>query len=405
MMTNSPSLSETLACARKFPHLEQATASTAIGATANARMAGRSIESGVGIVIWEIDGRIIEANDEFLHIVGYDREDLPSGRLRWTDLTPPEWFDRDLLRWMPELKTSESLQPFEKEYFRKDGSRVPVLVGQASFESGNKRVAFVLDLTGRKQAEADARESEERYREVQMELTHANRVATIGQLTTSIIHEVKQPIGAAVACAEAALRFLARRPPDLEKVREALKGIAEMNRRADDVIDRIRALMKKAPDRRERLDINEAIREAIELTRGEAMEDGVIVQTDLAHGLPLIEGDRVQLQQVILNLIMNAVEAMSSASDGTRELLISTRNVELGGVLVGVRDSGPGLTAATLERLFDAFYTTKPSGLGLGLSICRSIIEIHGGRLWATANVPRGAIFEFSIPASPEIRW
>jgi signal transduction histidine kinase len=151
------------------------------------------------------------------------------------------------------------------------------------------------------------------------------------------------------------------------------------------------------------VDINEAIREVIELTRGEAVKNGVSVQTDLADGLPLIHGDRVQLQQVILNLIMNAVEAMGGASDGKRELLISTRKAEPGGVLVGVRDWGPGLAPATLEYIFDAFYTTKPGGLGIGLSICRSIIEAHGGRLWASANVPHGAILEFTVPAHPDI--
>jgi signal transduction histidine kinase len=139
----------------------------------------------------------------------------------------------------------------------------------------------------------------------------------------------------------------------------------------------------------------------IELTRGELMKNGISVQADLADGLPLIEGDRVQLQQVILNLIMNAVEAMSGASDGTRELLVSSRKADRGDVLVGVRDSGPGLVPETLEHVFDAFYTTKPGGLGMGLSICRSMIEAHGGRLWATANLPRGASFQFTLPAMP----
>ena len=147
------------------------------------------------------------------------------------------------------------------------------------------------------------------------------------------------------------------------------------------------------------MDINEVIREVIELTRSESIKSGISMQADLVDGLPLVEGDRVQLQQVILNLIVNAVEAMSGASDGTRELLISSRKANLGGVLVEVRDSGPGLAPETLEHVFEAFYTTKPSGLGMGLSICRSIVEAHGGRLWASANLPRGASFQFALPA------
>ena len=166
-------------------------------------------------------------------------------------------------------------------------------------------------------------------------------------------------------------------------------------------MDRIRALIKKAPPRKDRLEINEAIREVIELTRSEAEKNSVSVQTQLAEGLPLIQGDRVQLQQVILNLIINAVQAMSGISAGARELLISTGTAESDGVLLAVRDSGPGLAPETLERLFDAFYTTKADGMGMGLSICRSIIEAHGGRLWATANSPRGAVFQFVVPAHP----
>jgi len=277
-----------------------------------------------------------------------------------------------------------------------------VLVGAASFEeSGNQGVAFVLDLTERKRAEAEVRESERRYHEVRMELAHANRVSTIGQLTASIAHEVKQPVAATVTNAKAALRWLDGQSPNLEEVRQALTRIAKDGDRAAEVIDRIRALIKRAPPRRDRMDINEAIREVIELTRGEAARNGVSVHTDLADGLPLVQGDRVELQQVILNLMVNAVEAMAGIAEGTRSLLISTGNAETGGVCVAVRDSGPGLAPGTNERLFEAFYTTKPNGLGLGLSICRSIIEAHRGRLWASANTPHGAIFQFTVPGQP----
>jgi C4-dicarboxylate-specific signal transduction histidine kinase len=275
-----------------------------------------------------------------------------------------------------------------------------VLSGGALFEaSGNQGVSFVLDLTERKRAEAEARESERRYRETLMELAHANRVTTMGQLTASIAHEVNQPITATVINAEAALRWLGAQPPDLEEVREALGLIVEDGTRAGNVIGGIRALIKKVPPRQACLDINEAIREVIALTRGEAAKTGVSVQTDLADGLPPIYGDRVQLQQVILNLIINAIEAMSGVAEVQRALLISTGQAEHGGVLVAVRDSGPGLDPASLEHLFNAFYTTKPDGMGMGLSICRSIIEAHGGRLWATRCEPRGALFQFTVPA------
>jgi PAS domain S-box-containing protein len=352
----------------------------------------------IGICIWDVEGRIIEANEAFLHIVGYGRGDLASGRLRWTELTPSEWREADEQA-LSELAANGICKPFEKEYFRKDGSRVPVLVGAALLEERrDEDVAFVLDLTERKRAEAQARESERRYHEAQMELAHANRVATMGQLTASIAHEVKQPIAATVSNAQAGLRWLIREPPDLEEVRQALACIAKDGKRAGDVVGRIRDLIQKAPPRKDRFDLNGAIREVIELTRSEAMKNGVLVQTELTDNLPLIDGDRVQLQQVMLNLIVNAVEAMSGLTEGPRELLISAGKAEMGGVLVTVRDSGPGLAPAALERLFEAFYTTKPNGLGMGLSICRSIIEAHHGRLWATANSPDGAVFQFTLP-------
>jgi PAS domain S-box-containing protein len=353
----------------------------------------------IGIYLWELEGRLIEANDTFLRMVGYDREDLVSGRVRWTDLTPPEWRDLDT-RAVERLKTTGSLQPVEKEYFRKDGSRVPVLIGSAAFdEQRDQGVAFVLDLTERKQAEENLRESERRYRESQMALAHANRVTTMGQLTASIAHEVNQPIAAAITHAHAALRWLGRDVPDLEEIRHSLDSIVKDGNRAADVIKRIRSLVKKMPSRHDLLDINEAILEVIEVTRSELRRNDVSLRTDLAEGLPLIRGDRIQLQQIVLNLIMNAVEAMGDVSKGARDLLISTAEDISNGALVAVRDSGTGLSPESLERLFDPFYTTKPAGMGMGLSICRSIIEAHGGRVWAVANVPQGASFHFSLPA------
>jgi C4-dicarboxylate-specific signal transduction histidine kinase len=246
----------------------------------------------------------------------------------------------------------------------------------------------------------EARAREQRSREMQMELAHANRVATMGQLTASITHEVKQPIAATVINARAARRFLSAQPVDLDEVRRILDSIMKDGYRAGEVIDRVRALLKKAPPRKDRLEINGAIGEVLELTRGEVIKNGVSVQTELATDLPLVEADRVELQQVMLNLIINAIEAMSATSEGSRELLISTGIAEAGDVLVAVRDSGPGFEPAALDRVFDAFYTTKPSGMGMGLSICRSIIEAHGGRLWASANAPRGATFQFTLPRS-----
>src|SRR6267142_2388532 len=354
----------------------------------------------IGIIIWSLDGRMLEANDAFLRMLGYERADLVSGDVRWTDLTPAEWRDRDALA-VDEVKTTGTIQPFEKEYFRKDGSRVPVLVGAAALDDRREQgVAFVIDLSERKRAEAEAREVERRYREVQMELVHANRLATMGQLTASIAHEVNQPIAAAVTNAQTALRWLRAQPPDLDETRQALDRIVKDGNRAGEVIGRIRGMIQKTPPRIESLDVNQAIREVIALTRGEAMKSRVSVAAQLAEDLPLSHADRIQLQQVILNLIVNAVKAMTRTTDGPRDLPISTEKAEPDGVLVTVRDTGPGLEPASMEHIFDAFYTTKPEGMGMGLSISRSIIEAHGGRLWAAANVSRGAVFQFTVPAS-----
>jgi C4-dicarboxylate-specific signal transduction histidine kinase len=242
----------------------------------------------------------------------------------------------------------------------------------------------------------------EALREAQTELAYVNRVATMGQLAASIAHEINQPIAAIVTNAQAALRFLKRKPLDLEEVGHAMDQIAFDGKRAGDVIDRIRALIKRAPPRQDAVAINELIRDVLALARGEVVKHAVSIQTQLSDDLPLIEGDRVQLQQVILNLVMNAVEAMSGASERPRDLLISTGREGPSDVLVAVQDSGPGLNPEGLDRLFDAFYTTKRDGLGMGLAICRSIIEAHGGRVWASPRAGAGAQFQFTLPVGFE---
>ena len=253
------------------------------------------------------------------------------------------------------------------------------------------QAAIALEITRR----------ERQLRELQMELAHVNRVATIGQLTASITHEVNQPLAAARNNLTAALNFLDRTPPDLVEVKEALACAVKDNDRAGTVVGRIRALMQKAPKRTDRVDINEALREVIELAQGEALKNGVSVRRQLADGLPLIQGDRVQLQQVVLNLILNAVQAMGAVADRTREVLITTSQTEPNEVCLGVQDTGPGLSPENLSRLFEPFYTTKPHGMEMGLAICRAIVEAHGGHLWATACEPHGALFQFTIPARP----
>jgi C4-dicarboxylate-specific signal transduction histidine kinase len=249
---------------------------------------------------------------------------------------------------------------------------------------------FVLDLTERRRAE-------EAPRELESDFAHMNRVSMMGELAGSLAHEITQPIASARNNARAAQGFLDNQPPDLGEVREALACVVGDVDRARDIIDRIREHLKKAPPRKERFDLNAVINEAIGLARSVIIRNGVSLQTRLANGLLPVQGDRVQLQQVVLNLILNAVEAMGSVEAGGRQLLISAEEDHTG-VLVAVRDSGPGIDPRHLQRVFQAFYTTKPSGIGMGLAICRSIINAHGGRLWAEPNESRGAVFQFALP-------
>jgi len=238
-----------------------------------------------------------------------------------------------------------------------------------------------------------------RQRELSAELAHANRVATLGQLTASIAHEVSQPLSATIANAHAALRWLKAEPPNAFEAHLALDRIVQEGSRATDIVTRIRGLVKKAPGREGEVYLNDEFRGIIPLTRSEADRHGIELLIELSPDLPVIRGDRVQLQQVLLNLVVNAIEATGNVSSGPRDVVISSEPDGGGGVVVSVRDTGPGLDPEAAARLFEPFYTTKQSGLGMGLSICRSIIEAHGGQLWVTANTPRGAIFQFTLPA------
>jgi PAS domain S-box-containing protein len=485
----------------------------------------RLVEANVvGIVMWNLEGAITGANEAFLRMVQYDCEDLASGRVRWADLTPPEWRGH-AEQAIADLKETGSFQPFEKEYFRKDGSRLPVLLGGALFEgSGKEGVAFVLDLSEQKRTERALRRSEaflaegqhlgqigsfswrvatdeitwsaELYRiyeleigapvtlelirsrvhpedvsliekmkmvdqgrqdrhdhdfewqyrllmpdhsikymhavahatrdqdgqleyiasvqdvtarrlaeeardKARSELAHVARVMTLGTLAASIAHELNQPLSGIVTNASTCMRMLANDPPDVDGARETARRTIRDGNRASEVITRLRALFCKKDATTESVNLNDAALEVIALSLADLQKNGVILSPELADDLPLVTGDRVQLQQVILNLVLNASDAMSSVDDRPRQLVIRTEREDDRARLT-VRDVGVGMEPSGVDKVFEPFYTTKRGGMGIGLSVSRSIIESHHGRLWATLNDGPGAAFSFSIPRSPE---
>jgi PAS domain S-box-containing protein len=348
----------------------------------------------MAVVIWRLDGSIVESNEAFLRMVQFDREDVAKARVRWTDLTPTEWREHDE-RALAEIRATGSVQPYEKELFRKDGSRVPVLVAGTLFEEGGSEgVAFAVDLSEQKQQEAER----ERLRQQLGHLAHLNRVSTLGELTASLAHEIKQPIGAAVANAEACLRLLDRNQPDLPEAREAALAMIKDARRAADIIDHVRSLYRKGSAYLEAVDVNEVIHEMINMLREEADRHSVTMRTDLTEELPRVIADRVQLQQVLMNLALNGIEAMHVDTAG--ELSIKSQLAEDNQLLILFTDTGVGLPNGKANQVFDAFFTTKPQGTGLGLAIARSIVESHGGRIWVTANSGRGATFYFTLPST-----
>jgi C4-dicarboxylate-specific signal transduction histidine kinase len=347
--------------------------------------------SHTGSFGWDIFNGKLYWSDETFRIFEYDRLAQPTVELV-LERTHPH--DRARVRQIIDRAAQDGkILDFEHRLLMPDRRIKNVhIVGHPVLDEAGDFAEFagtVMDVTERQRAEED-----------RLALAHANRITTMGQLTASIAHEINQPIAAVVSNAQAALRWLDMQPPNSQEVRESLGRIVKDGRRASDVISRIRALVRKAPPSKDRLDINDTIREVIALTHNELRRNGTSMRAQLADGLPPVAGDRVQLQQVMVNLIVNAVEAMSGVGDGMRELTIVSDAAHSNHVFVEVKDTGPGLDQGELDRLFQSFYTTKPDGMGMGLTISRSIVEAHGGRLSSAPNEPRGAIFRFTLPVA-----
>jgi PAS domain S-box-containing protein len=354
--------------------------------------------SHTGSFGWDVSSGRIYWSQETFRIFAYD---LPTEPTLEPILhrTHPE--DRALVRQVIDRALLERTDfDFEHRLLMPDGSvkYLRVVGHPAKAESGSLEfVGTVTDITERKRAEEELRQKEASLREAQTELAHVSRVTTMGQWAASIAHEVSQPLTGIVANANAGLRWLAGESPNINEAREAIRRIIRDGNRAVDVISQMRALFKKARTLKERLDINEAIEEVVLLTQSEVQRNKVALRLELATNLPSVMGDRVQLQQVVMNLILNGMEAMSTVEDRERDLVIRTQRGEGDEVRVAVRDSGIGFDPANAERIFDAFHTTKPGGMGMGLAISRSVVESHGGRLWAVSNDDYGATFQFTL--------
>src|SRR5882672_658274 len=353
---------------------------------------------------WVLDGttkHFLYWSDESYRIWGFDPlQGLPSRDDMWGRIHPD---DQERL-WQEVQGALREQRDFFEEF------RILLPDGTVKYLEANTHHEFSplgallevlctnVDVTERKRAQ----DERERLRQLEANLAHINRLSMMGELAASLSHEILHPIATARNNARAGMRFLEMSPPNLNEVREALGCVVRDADRAKDILGRIRSQIKRAPPQKERFDLHEAINEVIVMVRSAIAKDAISVNTRLMDGLVPVQGDRVQLQQVLVNLILNAVEAMSSVEEGARELSIRTEQSQTGGILVAVHDSGPGVDPVNLERVFEPFYTTKTSGIGMGLSICQTIINGHGGRLWMHANEPRGAVFQFTLPAAQQ---
>ena len=339
---------------------------------------------------------VVDVNRQACEGLGYSREELIG--MQPTDFDVA--LEEESISGLAERASAGETITFETRHRRRDGTVFPVEIRSGTFRQGDKLfyLALARDITERKLAEETLRRQDHALQKSRTELAHVSRLTTLGELSSSIAHEVSQPLGAMIASAGACARWLAAQPPNIGEARSTLDNIAADGRRARDVIGRIRALTKRQVVRKHDVDINRELVEVLALTEHESRTHGIVRRLELDRTLPCVPGDRIQLQQVLINLILNAIEAMSAIDDRPRLLTILSRQESPNAILVEVRDTGIGLDPQCIQQVFEAFYTTKEEGIGIGLSISRSIVEAHGGRLWAGVNTPHGAVFLLTLP-------
>jgi PAS domain S-box-containing protein len=359
----------------------------------------------VPLVYWHADGRVFDANDAYLRLVDFSRDELKAGLVRWDVLTRVEHLKFDLRAFAELTSGRESSTPYEKEYVLRNGTHVPVLISRSLLPGHKDRgVAFAIDLSERKRSEQRLRESQEEAQRLQQELSHLARVSTMGELSASLAHELNQPLTAILTNAQVAQRLIAGGNPDLAELGEILADIVADDQRAGEVVHRVRSLIHKGNVEVKSLDLNSVVWDVVRLVRSEALIQDVKVALEL-NSLPvLIRGDRIQMQQVLLNLIINGLEAIKEAASADAALVVRTKLADKRWVQVTVEDTGVGIPDNALEGIFEPFRTSKTKGMGMGLSICRSIVQAHGGRIWAEAKPERGAVFHLLLPIDSDLR-